>query len=181
MELTDSTFEHQTQASSGMTTGSWLILFKAQRCQHCKAIAPHYVQLSEDKEISERGIILGSVDVPTNRGVTIRFGVRGFPTMLFLHRDKLYYYKGKRDYQSIKEFVLEGFEAEVGETIPRPPSAIDQVLKLLEAVYLELRDAATGKSGPEGYAIIILLCVFFTLFFGLLAMFFLLVKKIKAP
>lgn len=44
VELTDETFEHQTQASTGMTTGSWFVLFEeddqdggAENCEVCRS------------------------------------------------------------------------------------------------------------------------------------------------
>ena len=34
-ELTDSTFEHQTQAATGETTGDWLVIFFTPTCHLC--------------------------------------------------------------------------------------------------------------------------------------------------
>ncbi|XP_023347507.1 uncharacterized protein LOC111716301, partial [Eurytemora carolleeae] len=34
-ELTDTTFEHLTQAASGATTGDWLVLFYTDECELC--------------------------------------------------------------------------------------------------------------------------------------------------
>ena len=34
-ELTDSTFEHQTQAATGATTGDWLVMFFTPACSLC--------------------------------------------------------------------------------------------------------------------------------------------------
>ena len=35
-ELTDTTFEHQTQAATGATTGDWLIMFFSEECELCR-------------------------------------------------------------------------------------------------------------------------------------------------
>ena len=37
-ELTDSTFEHQTQAATGATTGDWLVMFFTSSCQLCNRL-----------------------------------------------------------------------------------------------------------------------------------------------
>ena len=60
--LTDQTFEHQTQASTGATTGSWLVLFTVPNCASCETLKPILEELGNDEELYERGIVLGSVD-----------------------------------------------------------------------------------------------------------------------
>ncbi|XP_063705990.1 uncharacterized protein LOC134835069 isoform X2 [Culicoides brevitarsis] len=37
-ELTDATFEHLTQASTGATTGDWLVFFYSQKCVDCQRL-----------------------------------------------------------------------------------------------------------------------------------------------
>lgn len=177
--LNDESFEHQTQASTGMTTGSWLVLFKAQGCVHCNKLLPIFEKLSKDEEILERGFVLSTVDVMASPVTANRFIIRGFPTLRFLHKKQLFDYNGQRDYESLKSFLLGGFEKEVAKTIPPPPSTVEYYLKLFQAIGLELLDAAMGKSGATGYAIIALVGMLMAIFGFIISMFFMPAKKMK--
>lgn len=179
--LSDSNFEHLTQASTGGTTGSWLILFKANHCPHCKALQPHFDKLADDEEVSENGIVLALQDVPTSRKTSNRFEVRGFPTLIYLHKGHVYTYKGKREYDSIKAFLMGGFEQNNIDNIyrkrpiPPPPSLLEEAMTVAKAIGHELKDAAMGKSGTAGYAMIALITItliIMIMFIVFLAMFF---------
>jgi thiol-disulfide isomerase/thioredoxin len=178
--LKDDTFEHQTQASTGMTTGSWLLFFKAQKCPHCRKLLPEYERLSVDEELMERGVVLGTVDIMESPKTANRFMIRGFPTLIYLHQKKLYRYTGKRDFESIKEFIISsGIDAAEGEEIPTPPSQLEAWVKTLKAIGLELYDAALGKSGPAGYAILLLVSMLVSMLGFIVSMFFMPAKKTK--
>jgi thiol-disulfide isomerase/thioredoxin len=185
--LNDATFEHQTQASTGMTTGSWLLFFKATRCPHCQKLEPEYERLSHDEELMEQGVVLGTINIMESPKTANRFMIRGFPTLIYLHKKKLYRYSGKRDYESIKEFInAVGMKEEggrvqiIGEEIPPPPSQWQSWVKMTKAVGLELYDAALGKSGKAGYAILAMVGMLMTMFVGIFAMCFMPAKKVKS-
>jgi thiol-disulfide isomerase/thioredoxin len=59
-----------------MTTGSWFVFFKAQNCPHCERVMPEFVELSVDEDLRERGIVLATMDVPSNRATATRFDIR---------------------------------------------------------------------------------------------------------
>jgi thiol-disulfide isomerase/thioredoxin len=105
--LTDATFEHQTQASTGSTTGSWLVLFYStmdvdkEKCPICPAIATQFEQLmtranSEDDDaiasnsLYDKGIVLGTVNVMTSPQTASRFEIETTPTILYIHRGNYY-------------------------------------------------------------------------------------------
>ena len=46
-ELDDSNFEHDTQASTGSTTGDWFILFCGSKSKHCRTFHPMWQELYE--------------------------------------------------------------------------------------------------------------------------------------
>lgn len=94
----------------------------------------------------------------------------------------MYKYTGKkRTFDAVKEFVTGGYkeEGEEGEVIPRPTTALEHGLKIGKAVGLELWDAAQGKQGKAGFAMIVMVGVIMFLFFGALSLCFLPSKKTK--
>eukprot|EP00429_Kryptoperidinium_foliaceum_P052260 CAMPEP_0176092912 /NCGR_PEP_ID=MMETSP0120_2-20121206/46552_1 /TAXON_ID=160619 /ORGANISM="Kryptoperidinium foliaceum, Strain CCMP 1326" /LENGTH=196 /DNA_ID=CAMNT_0017426837 /DNA_START=38 /DNA_END=629 /DNA_ORIENTATION=+ len=125
VSLNDDTFEHQTQASTGATTGSWLIMMgTAAGCDACTRLKPLFEDLGEDEGLYESSIVLGSVDVNESPKTAIRFGIQTIPTLLYLHKKKLY------RFPAAKEFVLEHYTKVPAEDIPAPPSAMDQLKDL---------------------------------------------------
>ncbi len=132
VSLTDQTFEHQTQASTGMTTGSWFVLFSVPDCKPCEDLKPLLEDLGKDEEVFERGIVLGSVDCSKNQSVCLRFSTSKLPVLLYLHKKKMYRYPRENQefdttLEDLKSFVLS--PSTEGEAIPDPPSALDSMLK----------------------------------------------------
>jgi hypothetical protein len=120
-------FEHQTQASTGQTTGSWLIWFHKRGDETLlEGDRP------EDEFWSDNNIVLGSVNADLLSDETIeRFEVTDYPSFLFLHRGKLYRYPHATFYawDDLKDFCLEPrVEA---EDVPPPKSAFSKFIKKL--------------------------------------------------
>lgn len=46
-ELTDKTFEHDTQATTGSTTGDWFVNFCSKSKRECREIEPLWDELTE--------------------------------------------------------------------------------------------------------------------------------------
>mmetsp|Transcript_7357 Transcript_7357/g.10514 ORF Transcript_7357/g.10514 Transcript_7357/m.10514 type:complete len:210 (-) Transcript_7357:761-1390(-) len=131
IDLTDDTFEHLTQASTGQTTGKWFIEFYAPWCGHCKKLTPVWEELESTiaTEHSDEGIVIAKVDGPENRDVMKRFEITGFPTLKYIAGGKVYEYSGARSLDAMKEFVLGGYHSEEGKPVPPPPSFLDELLK----------------------------------------------------
>lgn len=117
IELTDSTFEHDTQASSGATTGSWLIDFYgtnslvhnlfsnatlAPWCGHCKKLEKNYEKVSDELQGQ---VNVAKVDVPANKKTGERFGIKGFPTILMIDQGKVYTFQGERSVKGLLAFA----------------------------------------------------------------------------
>jgi hypothetical protein len=107
VELTDATFEHQTQASTGMTTGSWFVLFSNNESRDLSdgTIKPILSALADpssppgdegdsepDTTLADRGIVFATVDCDnTGKKTCQRFNIIP-PALLFFHQKSMYAY-----------------------------------------------------------------------------------------
>lgn len=164
-------------------------------------MAPELEELSNDEELKELGIVFASVDVPSNRATSTRFGIRyvldtgehvyvcvfcvfsysafsGFPTLLYLHKGKMFKVPGKRNAETWKHFLTEEIKNAEGNVIPPPMSGMEQFIATLQAAGTELYDAARGNSGTEGYLIIAMVLILVLVTGGMVALCFLPAKKV---
>lgn len=117
--LDDKTFEFETQASTGQTTGSWLIWF------HRRADNTPIVGTPPDEEWwAEQHTIVGAVDVSRSELTKMRFQVRKSPALIYIHKGKVYRYPKEDDYpfswDTITRFVAEDYANVEAEDVPEP-------------------------------------------------------------
>jgi len=126
IELTTDTFEHQTQASGGQTTGKWFVKFYAPWCGHCKRLAPIWNELSTevaDVDNAEKypGFNIAKLDCTSNLAVCERFGVTGYPSLKLFANRKLYEYTGRRELDAFRDFLAGGYQKQEGKAVPSVP------------------------------------------------------------
>lgn len=137
IELTSTNFEHQTQSATGQTTGKWFVKFYAPWCGHCQMLEPKWEELSStvSQNHADDGIVVARIDASKYRDIGTRFGVKGFPTLIYFAERKMHFYKGARDVESLVKFVTEGYKTANGEDVPPAPTFSDKMQKKLSKVF----------------------------------------------
>lgn len=127
--LTEDTFEHDTQAASGATTGNWFIMFKSEGCGYCREAQPVFEALAD--EPSEVPVNFAIVDCDASDWVCNRFEIRNFPTFLLLSRGQQYAFKGSRTTEAFKKFFGGGYLSEIATRVPAELSATQKALSYI--------------------------------------------------
>uniref|UniRef100_A0A383W5L7 Thioredoxin domain-containing protein n=1 Tax=Tetradesmus obliquus TaxID=3088 RepID=A0A383W5L7_TETOB len=133
VSLSDSTFEHQTQAAAGQTTGHWCVLFTNSSLAEDPwqvAAEDAWHTLAED---ADKSVIMAKVDVASSRAVAKRFGISSTPAVL-LFRDRGMYSVSLAGMTSpdadklaaaVTAFVEGGYEQQAAAAVPAEPGLLD--------------------------------------------------------
>ena len=82
IEITDANFDEVVIASDKPV----LVDFWAVWCGPCRMVGPVVEELSND--FAGRAVV-GKVDVDANPGISMRFGIRNIPTLLFFQNGEV--------------------------------------------------------------------------------------------
>ncbi len=137
VQLTVQNFEHLTQATTGATTGDWLIKFYAPWCGHCRKMEPTYERVAE---LLHGEVNVARVDVPANRELGTRFDVKGFPTIKFLSKGKVYDYAGRRTAEDLVEFAKGGYQIQQPKEIMPALGMFGEILIVFKHAYTQAAD-----------------------------------------
>lgn len=136
--LTDKSLEHETQASTGQTTGSWILLWFHSDSNDDFSIEGDKPDASF---WSEHHIVLAAVDAHQAPESTTRFGITKLPAIIFLHRGKLYRYDKHEnlDWGGITDFVMASTNGQMaGEPVPPEATVLSKLQKHLDDLGIPL-------------------------------------------
>jgi len=143
-DLNEDNFEHLTQASSGATTGDWLVAFGANAADWRKDAA---TRLALDTIASEykHQLSVAFVDVKTNPKLADRLKVKpptttpttqksssknNHLTLRYFRLEKMYHYDlDKINFQSLRAFVTGAYRHAKVEKVPTEPTPFDQLVE----------------------------------------------------
>ena len=81
-EFTDSNFQTEVLASEKLT----VIDFWAEWCGPCRMVGPVVEEIS--KEYNGKAIV-GKVNVDNNPGISMKFGIRNIPALLYFNKGEI--------------------------------------------------------------------------------------------
>ncbi|KAG7197694.1 hypothetical protein KM043_014455 [Ampulex compressa] len=128
-ELTDDTFEHLTQASSGATTGDWFIMFYSVDCVECLRMMAKWESVGA--KLKHR-MNVARID-RYGSGITTarRFNVHHSPEFIFFRHGKMYRYQiHAYEISNFVSFALEWYKNARAEQVPVPQTPFDDLVQM---------------------------------------------------
>ncbi|EFJ07868.1 hypothetical protein SELMODRAFT_448296 [Selaginella moellendorffii] len=119
--LSDRNFEHDTQAATGQTTGSWLVLFTDPDFEGGKDAELALRKLLE--ETRDGHPLFAKVDVAKSPKTRKRFSITNPPQLKLFHDRRMFDYSGDWTAETISEFVKQGWKETRAEEVP-PEAAL---------------------------------------------------------
>ena len=104
--------------------------FYAPWCGHCKNLAPHYEKAATELKEAGSEAKLAKIDATVEQDLAKKFGVQGYPTLLWFVNGEKSDYKGGRTSETIVEWINKktGPAVRTGE-VPEPSGQPVVVLK----------------------------------------------------
>ncbi|XP_075232149.1 protein disulfide-isomerase A4 [Lycorma delicatula] len=129
-ELSDETFEHLTQASSGATTGDWFVMFHATNCVECKRLQATWEAVGA--KLKTRMNVAMINRQTTGRVTSRRFGIIETPTFVLFRLGKMYRYNiPKYNVASFVSFASDWYKNARAVDVPVPKSPFDDLVQAI--------------------------------------------------
>ncbi|RTG85968.1 uncharacterized protein DC041_0009619 [Schistosoma bovis] len=127
--LDDANFEHDTQASTGSTTGNWLVIFL--RAKHVN------IGVLDPKQ-STRTAKRFNISVPSDSAQN-----NPLISAILLKQSTMYQYSKnlhRMDYEQVTQFALTGYPNHIKGSIPRPRMMFDEMVDALVGFTVDLQN-----------------------------------------
>lgn len=85
--------------------GSWLVMFYAPWCGHCKHMEPTWLDVGKQLLEIESDVQVGKVDAVKYSSLASQHHIRGFPTVKFFKDGDVFEYNGARTTKNIVSYV----------------------------------------------------------------------------
>jgi len=129
--LTDSTFEHLTQASTGATTGDWFVLFYTDECEMCRRMEAGLDSLACKLKGRANVARVNKETYGEKTGRRFGLGLDSKPAIIYFRLGKMYRYTLEQfDPESMANFVDGFYKNLPAESIPPPKSPFDDLVQL---------------------------------------------------
>ncbi|CAO1312244.1 unnamed protein product [Diamesa hyperborea] len=179
-ELDDSNFEHLTQASSGSTTGDWLVQFYSSDCVECQRLQAIWESVAA--KLRAR-LNVARVNIGRNGMLTgKRFKIEKKPEFILLRQGKYYRYNiNKWDIESFVSFAQTWYKNITPEKVQAPATPfenlVDSIVKQLKAMpnLIELSKKMTNDTP------LILIAIVSSIFLMFAIILYSCLKKDKTP
>ncbi|XP_037082428.1 thioredoxin domain-containing protein-like [Pollicipes pollicipes] len=156
--LNDASFEHLTQASTGATTGDWLVMFHGLSCDRCEALESRLQGVAA--KLRNRVMVAKVSSETDGRETAKRFGVAPTQmTILFFRQGVVYTYDVSRlDLTSLSAFAVGLYKDAPSRPVPELPqtplmlalqvvAGVAVVAYILMLIVSKQREAAQKKKG----------------------------------
>lgn len=129
-ELDDSNFEHLTQASTGSTTGNWLVFFYDNACVDCTRLTAIIEATAAKLKFSYTNV--ARVSMTKGFQTAKRFKVEKAPTFLLIRKGKFYRYNLKNyEVDSLVGFAAKTFQNFGAESIKPQASPFENLIDMI--------------------------------------------------
>lgn len=179
-ELDDSNFEHLTQASSGSTTGDWLIQFYSSDCVECQRLQAIWESVAA--KLRAR-LNVARVNIGRNGMLTgKRFKIEKKPEFILLRQGKYYRYNiNKMDIESFVSFAQTWYKNITPEKVQATATPFENLVEAIVKHLKAMPNMIELSKNMANDSPLILLAIASSIFLMFVIILYSVFKKEKTP